>query len=215
MLIRSAHQWRFTMWLLAQSLLLVSLTSVAQDRMPLIPERDLTTAQADAVTELRTVRGIELRGPWIPLLRSPELMRRSRAMGDYLRFNSALPPRLSEFIILMTARDWTQQYEWYAHRDIAIEAGLSEEIVTAIAEGRRPNAMAEDEALLYSMHTELSRNKSISDDTYEQAVSHFGERGVVDFVGIVGYYSLLAMVMNTARTPLPNNSEPSLGPIPP
>ena len=96
----------------------------AQDRMPPLAAEDLTEAQAASVAELERVRGYGPRGPWIPLLRSPELMIRARAMGDYLRFNSSLPPRLSEFVILMAAREWTQEYEWHAHRDIAIDAGF-------------------------------------------------------------------------------------------
>jgi 4-carboxymuconolactone decarboxylase len=122
-------------------------------------------------------------------------------MGDYLRFNSALPPRLSELAILITAREWTQNYEWQAHHDIALKAGLKPETAAAIAEGRRPDGMAEDEAIVYALCTELIENKGVSDATYAKAVKAFGERGVIDAVGITGYYTMLAMVLNTARTP--------------
>ncbi len=175
--------------------------AAAQDRMPPIPADALTAAQQKAVEELRSARGIELRGPWIPLLRSPEVLSRARAMGDYLRFNSALPPRLSELVILITAREWTQNYEWQAHHDIALKAGLKAEIAAAIADGRRPDAMADDESIVYALVTELIQNKSVSDATYARAVKAFGEPGVIDTVGIVGYYTMLAMVLNTARTP--------------
>ena len=87
--------------------------------------------QREAVAELASVRGIALRGPWIPLLRSPEVMRRARAMGDYLRYESTLPPRLSEFVILMTARAWTQNYEWHAHHKLALQAGLDAAVAQA------------------------------------------------------------------------------------
>ena len=187
----------------------------AQDRMPPIPSEAMTQAQRDAVAEHERVRGVAITGgPWIPLMRSPEVLRRTRAMGDYLRFNSALPPRLSEFVILMTARRWNQQYEWYVHHDIAIEAGLNPSIARAIAEGRQPSGMAEDEAILYALFTELQETTGVSDGTYGRAVAEFGENGVVDAVGIVGYYSLLAMVMNTARTPLPEGEELPLAPLP-
>jgi len=191
------------------------LAAGAQDRMPPLAGDDLSAAQQAAVAEHRAMRNTEIRGgPWVPLLRSPEVMRRARAMGDYLRFNSALPPRLSEFVILMTAREWTQQYEWYVHHDIALEAGLAPEVARAVAEGRRPAVMAEDEAILYAFFTELNRNRSVSDETYARALAEFGEQGVIDTVGIIGYYTLLAMVMNTARTPLPANADPALAPLP-
>ena len=117
-------------------------------------------------------------GPFVPMLRSPEVMNRARAMGDYLRFNSVLPPRLSEFAILITARHWTQNYEWDAHNQLALQGGLSADIVKAIAEGRRPDKMAADEDVLYTFCDELHRNQSISDATYARAVATFGEQGV-------------------------------------
>jgi 4-carboxymuconolactone decarboxylase len=141
-------------------------------------------------------------------------MNRSRAMGDYLRFRSALPPRLSEFTILITARQWTQNYEWDAHKDLALKGGLSPSIVQALADGRRPLTMAADEDVLYTFCEELHRTKSVSDATYARAVAAFGEQGVVDILGISGYYTMLAMVLNTARTPLPPGRTPALAPYP-
>jgi 4-carboxymuconolactone decarboxylase len=186
----------------------------AQDRMPPIAVEDMTDAQRAAAEELAQVRGIALRGPWIPLLRSPEVLRRARAMGDYLRYDSVLPPRLSEFLILLTAREWTQQYEWAAHAAIALEAGVEPAVVQAIAEGRRPAQLAEDEAALYALHSELLRNHGLSDASYADALRLFGEQGIVDAVGIIGYYSLLAMVMNVARTPAPGGMQPPLQAFP-
>jgi 4-carboxymuconolactone decarboxylase len=141
-------------------------------------------------------------------------MNRARAMGDYLRFNSVLPPRLSEFAILITARYWTQNYEWDAHNQLALQGGLSPDIIKAIADGRRPDKMAADEEALYTFCDELHRNQSISDATYARAVSTFGEQGVIDIVGISGYYTLLAMVLNTAQTPVPPGHTPALAPFP-
>jgi len=178
--------------------------AAAQDRMPPLTAGEMSPAQREAATELETVRGIRLRGPWIPLLRSPELINRVRALGDYLRFDSALPPRHSEFLILLTARQWTQQYEWFAHRDIALEAGVSQTTIDAIAAGRRPDELAADQAGLYALWSELTTTQSVSDATYADAVALFGEQGVVDAVAIIGYYTLLAMVLNTAQTPVPD-----------
>src|SRR5438045_6521940 len=129
----------------------------AQDRMPPIPADQLTAAQRRAIDEFKAARSAEISGPFIPLLRSPEVMSRARAMGDYLRFKSALPPRLSEFVILLTARSWTQQYEWDAHYRLALNAGVKDETARAIAERRRPAAMTDEEALLYDFCDALRR----------------------------------------------------------
>jgi 4-carboxymuconolactone decarboxylase len=186
----------------------------AQDRMPPISADKLTAAQQAAIKEFKAARSVDISGPFVPLLRSPEAMTRVRALGDYMRYRSALPPRLSEFVILLTARQWTQNYEWNAHAPIAREAGLSGEIIAAIAEGRRPSRMAADEEVLYTLHDELHRTHAVSDATYARAVAVFGEQGIVDALGITGYYTLLAMVMNTARTPMPPGATAALAPLP-
>jgi 4-carboxymuconolactone decarboxylase len=183
------------------------------DRMPPIAADKLTAAQQAAIAEFKAARSAEISGPFVPLLRSPEALTRVRALGDYMRFRSALPPRLSEFVILLTARQWTQNYEWNAHAPIARQAGLSPAIIAAIAEGRRPDGMAEDEDILYTLLDELGRTHAVSDATYARAVTAFGEQGVIDALGITGYYTLLAMVMNTARTPLPSGARPALAPL--
>jgi 4-carboxymuconolactone decarboxylase len=177
--------------------------AAAQDRMPPIPADRMTEAQREAAAEFRKARNADISGPFVPLLRSPEVMTRARAMGDYLRFKSVLPPRLSEFVILLTSREWTQQYEWNAHYPLALKAGLSAETARAIAEGRRPRPMTEEEEILYDFCDELRTNKSVSDATYARMVAKFGEQGVIDTAGIIGYYTMLAMVMNTARTAVP------------
>jgi 4-carboxymuconolactone decarboxylase len=182
--------------------------------MPPIPAEKLTDAQRAAVAEFKAARSAEVSGPFIPLLRSPEVMIRARAMGDYLRYKSALPPRLSEFVILLTARRWTQQYEWNAHQGLALQGGLNADTVRAVAEGRRPERMADDEDAVYTMWEELQKNQSVTDATYARALAKLGEQGVVDALGITGYYTLLAMVMNTARTPLPPGVAPPLAPLP-
>jgi 4-carboxymuconolactone decarboxylase len=184
------------------------------DRLPAIPAAQMTDAQKKAVAEFEAARKTGISGPFVPMLRSPEVMNRARAMGDYLRFNSSLPPRLSEFAILITARRWSQNYEWDAHNRLALQAGLAPAIVTALIADRRPEAMAPDEEALYNFCDELHRTQHVSDATYARAVAAFGERGVIDIVGIQGYYTLLAMVLNTARTPVPPGATPALTPIP-
>jgi 4-carboxymuconolactone decarboxylase len=197
-------------WLVAAT----AASSYAQERMPPIPPERMTEAQKKAVEEFRAARNAGVGGPFAPMLRSPEVMNRARAMGDYLRFKSVLPARLSEFAILITARHWTQNYEWDAHSRIALQVGLPQAVVDALADGRRPERMTDDEDILYSFLTELQGNQSVSDATYARAVARFGEQGVIDTIGIAGYYTLLAMVLNTARTPVPAGRQPALAPFP-
>jgi 4-carboxymuconolactone decarboxylase len=141
-------------------------------------------------------------------------MGRVRGLSDYVRFNSSLPPRLSEFVILITAREWSQGYEWQAHFPLAVKGGLNPDIAKAIGEGRRPHGMAEDEEALYDFCTELLQNRSVSDATYARAVAKFGERGILDAIGLSGHYQLIAMVLNTARTPVPANAAATIAPFP-
>lgn len=194
---------RLAVAVLAVTLCAVPALASAQDRMPPIPADKLTDAQRKAAETFAEGRGYAVRGPFVPLIRSPEVMLRAKAMGDYLRFKSTLPPRLSEMVILIAAREWTQQYEWTAHHALALKGGLKPEIADAIADGRRPAGMAEDEEAAYDLSVEILRLKRVSDATYRKAVAKFGEQGVIDILGINGYYSFLAIVMNATRTGLP------------
>jgi 4-carboxymuconolactone decarboxylase len=185
-------------------------SAAAQDRMPPISTDKMTDAQKKAAEELVAGPRGALVGPFIPLLRSPEFMSRLQKTGAYLRFNSSLPPKVSEFVILLTSRQWTQQFEWDAHLPLALKAGVQPEVSAAMSEGRRPMGMDPDEELAYDFCTELYQDQSVSDATYERAVKRFGEQGVIDMVGLRGYYSMLAMIMNVARTPLPEGKTPKL-----
>jgi 4-carboxymuconolactone decarboxylase len=199
--------------LLAVVLVVAGFAARAQDRMPPLPKEQLTDEQTQALAEFVAARG-QPTGPWNVLLRSPELMKRTRGLSDYLRFESVLPGYLREFAILMTARQWGQSYEWNAHYPLAIDEGFSAEMAQAIAEGRRPDGMLEDEEILYDFILELQRNHSVSDATYARAVERFGEQGVVETVSLVGYYTMISMILNTARTPLPADAVPALAPFP-
>jgi 4-carboxymuconolactone decarboxylase len=189
-----------------------SVNAQAQDRMPPIPAEKMSEAQKKAAAEYMTARG-PLTGPWNVLLRSPELVNRQRGVSDYVRFNSVLSPRLSEFIILITARHWAQQYVWNAHHPAALKGGLNPDIAKAVAEGRRPQQMAEDEEAAYDFCIELQRNHTVSDATYARALSKFGERGIVDMIGLTGHYTTISMVLNTSRTPLPAGATAALTPF--
>ena len=185
--------------------ILVASPAVAQDRMPPIPLDKMTDAQRKAAEAFAEGRGYAIRGPFVPLIRSPEVMLRAKAMGDYLRFKSTLGPRLNEMVILIAAREWSQQYEWQAHYPIALKEGLRRDIADAIADGRHPTGMAEDEEAVFEVATEILRTKRVSEATYSRAVAKFGEQGVIDLLGVTGYYTFLAIVMNATRTALPEN----------
>ncbi len=185
------------------------------DRMPAIPEDALSPEQRAAAESFARSRGTPVFGPFVPLLRSPDLMLRASDMGLYLRYESALPLALSEFAILIVARLWSQQVEWHIHHPIALKAGVRPETAAAIAEGRRPEGMSADEAIVYAFSTELQGNRAVSDATYAATVARFGERGAIDLAGINGYYALLAMTMNVARTALPEGAPAPLRPLTP
>ena len=186
---------------------------LAQERMGPIPAEQLTEQQTKALAEFVAARG-QPTGPWLVLLRSPEVMSRARGLSDYLRYQSILPGWLREFVILMTARQWSQSYEWNAHYRLAVDEGLSPEMARAIAEGRRPESMVDEEAILYDFCMELQRNQSVSDTTYARTLERFGEQGIVETVSLMGYYTMISMVLNTARTPLPAGAKPVLPPLP-
>ena len=173
------------------------------DRLPpLPPERWSEAQRTEAEAVIRGPRGA-LIAPFVPLLRSPELMGHAQRMGEYLRYRSAIGLRLSELAILLTAHAWSQPVEWAIHAPIAQREGIAPETIAAIENGRRPATLADDEALVYDFCIELHRDKAISDTTWARAVERFGEQGTVDLIGINGYYTLLAMVMNAAHTPSP------------
>ena len=208
------HRNTRTMRLMVVLALLSCAPLRAQDRMPPIPADKMTEAQKKAAAEFAAARNSAPSGPFGVLLRVPELMDLGFRWRQHVQFRSALDQRQTEFVILMTARHWTQQYEWNAHHAAAVKAGLKPEIVAAVAEGRRPEQMAEDETILYDLCMELQKNHSVSDATYARALAKFGEAGIVETASIAGYYSLLAMVMNTARTPLPAGAKPPLAAFP-
>ena len=179
--------------------------ATAQDRMPALSPDRYDADQKKAAADFLAARNVPVFGPFEPLMYSPELMTITRSMGDYLRYKPAIGTTLSELVILVTAREWGQDYEWHVHAPIALKQGITKDKVDAIAEGRRPTGMSADEEICYDFSTELHRNKRVSDATYERAAKRFGEKGVMDIVGINGYYAFLAMAMNTSRYPLPAN----------
>lgn len=176
------------------------------DRFKPLTGEQLTPEQKTMVNDLLAGKRTSLSGPFNVLLRSPEMGNLSQKLGEYVRFRSSLPPRLNEMAILMTAKWWSSQYEWYAHKTAALGAGLNAVVIDDIQAGRRPARMQADETVIYDFCTELRDRRRVSDATFKAAVSLLGERGVVDLVGVMGYYDLVSMALNVDRYPLPDNA---------
>jgi 4-carboxymuconolactone decarboxylase len=152
-------------------------------------------------------------GPFNVLLRSPKMGDVVQEFGAQMRFYSSLPPKLNEMAIIITARHWTAQYEWNAHRAAAAQAGLKEPIIQSIAAGKKPESLDADETIIYNFATELLNTKQVGDANFKAVKDRFGERGVVDLVGVMGYYQLVSMLLNVDRYPLPAGAKPELQPL--
>jgi 4-carboxymuconolactone decarboxylase len=179
----------------------------AQSRLPTIAPAEYTAEQKQAAADFEAARKTPVFGPFQPLMHSPQVMSQARAMGDYLRYKSAVGTTLSELAILVTAREWTQDYEWYVHYPIALKAGIKASIADAIGDGRHPVGMSEDEETVYDFCVELHRHKRVSDATFARVEKRFGKQGVVDLTGINAYYTLLAMQLNVAQYEPPKDAK--------
>ena len=152
-------------------------------------------------------------GPFNVLLRSPEMGDLAQQFGASVRFSTSVPRKLNEMAIILVARHWTSQYEWQAHHRAALQAGLNPAIADAIAQGKRPTGMQRDEEAVYTFCTELLNTKQVSDATFNAAKSAVGERGVVELIGVMGWYHTVSMLLNTDRYPLPAGTQPELKPL--
>jgi len=182
-------------------------TGVATPRMRLLDPGQMTPAQRAAADELIAGPRKGVKGPFIALLRSPELMARLGRVGEFLRFQSSLSPRASEFATLIVAREWSQQFEWFVHVPLALKAGTSQGVIDALREGRPPNGMSDEEALVHVFTTELLAHHGVCDATYRAAVERLGEAGVVELTSLVGYFAAVSMVLNVAHIPEEPNSQ--------
>lgn len=190
-------------------------TLSAQDRMPPIPYDQQTPEQKKVSDEYKRLRKTDLVAPpWSVLLRVPDLVIPSLELRLHNQFRSVLSPKLTEFAILIASRHLTNNFEWNAHIGDAKKGGLSQPIIDAIIDGRRPEKMAEDEEIIYDFCTELLRNQSVSDATYNRTLAKFGEAGVMEAASLEGYYVYLALVMNATRSPVPAGATPALTPFP-
>lgn len=211
--------------MIAAAALVAATTASAADRMPLLTTEQMSPEQKALIqallagprgggdTSAAAVQRVLEGGPFNAWLRSPMLGDRLQRVGEYIRFNTSLPLRLNEFAILITARYWTSQYEWFAHLPLALKAGLSPEIAAELALGKRPSGMKDDEAAVYEFCTQLHRNKKVDDAAYQRAIALFGEKGVMDLIGVSGYYTAVSMTLNVAQVPVPPGSENPLKPL--
>jgi len=193
-------------------------------RFKLIPLENLTPAQrvlSDAIksgprAKLASSGASKpgpLGGPFNVWLRSPGIGNLVQQLGEEIRFRSSLAGKLNELAILVTARHWTSQYEWFAHHKLALEGGLNPAIAEDIAQGWRPAQMDADETIVYNFSRELQEAQGASDATYQAALARFGERGVVDLISVNGFYVLVSMCLNVDKTPLPEGTPLPLPPL--
>ena len=197
-------------------------TSKTVKRFPIMEPEQLNKAQARLMKSLLAgprgggdtgpdaMQRLLSGGPFNAWLRSPDLGERLQKVGEYIRFNSSLEPRLNELAILVTARYWTSQYEWFAHLKFALAAGLEPKIAAALARNKRPPGMQKDEAAVYEFCTQLHRKKKVGDAVYQRAVALFGEQGVMDLIGACGYYTAVSMTLNVARVRVPQGNKKPL-----
>jgi 4-carboxymuconolactone decarboxylase len=182
-----------------------------EPRFPRLGAEAMSPRQREVAAQIAAGPRGEVRGPFLALIHHPELAQRLQQLGEQLRWGAKLPPRLVELAVLVTARRWTCQHEWFIHEQLARNAGLSEEAVVALKENQKPVLIAE-EAAVYAFCTEAHVNGRVSDGVFEDVKVRFGLDGALELLALCGYYSLMAMVLNTAAFPLPGNAPPPLAP---
>jgi 4-carboxymuconolactone decarboxylase len=180
-------------------------------RLPALSEETLDGEQRALLESMRSgPRGgrVQLRGPFGVYMLAPKYGELTQQLGAHVRFNTAVEPRLSEFAILCTARMWRAQYEWHAHAPIAEKAGAKPETIRDLKAGRPPKKAAKDERAIYDFVQELYKRRRVSDRNYKRVQAVLGDRGIVELVGILGYYTGVSMILNVFNVPLPDDTEP-------
>jgi 4-carboxymuconolactone decarboxylase len=184
----------------------LTVTVTPDERLPPPAPETYSDAQKKAAAEFLALRNEPPFGPFAIMMHSPHLMTNAQKLGEYLRYHSSIGKPLSELAVLITARAWSQDYEWFLHQPIAVKAGIRQEITDAIRDGRRPEGMSADEELVYDFSTELHQTRNVSDETYRRVGERFGAQGVIDLIGTNGYYTFLAMQLNANRMPVPEGT---------
>ena len=182
-------------------------------RFPKLAPEEMTPVQREVAAEISAGPRGEVRGPFLALIHNPELARRVQALGEHLRWNSKLPPKLLELAVLVTARRWTCQHEWFMHEKLARKAGLDARIVEAIGKATMPQQMGKEESLVHAFCLQAHTTGHVDDATFNAARELFGLDGALELLALNGYYSMMAMVLNSAGLPLPDNAAPPLAPL--
>ena len=193
--------------MIGSAILLLGLAAAHAQDAPRFPQptmEQLNPEQQAVAADVLKQSSAGLGGPYGMLIKSPELLKRYLAMTEYLRQKTSLPHRLNEMAILLEARLWDAQYEWWAHEPLARKAGLSDAIIESIRNGNRPDAMQPDEAIVYDVVTELLNKRQLSDDTFGKAKQMLGEQQVVDLVAVTGFYVMVSAVVIGGRIAIPN-----------
>ena len=210
---------------IAMAALAVSIgAAAAQSRFPIIQPADMTAEQKKLFETIvggpraqnyggEAAKRVLNGGPFNAWMRSPELGMRLQAVGEFVRFKGSIPSRLNELAILITAREWTSQYEWFAHHALAMKAGLDPQIADDLANGKRPANMKDDEAAVYDFCIQLHRNHKVDDAAFNRVKALFGEQGVIDLIGVSGYYVAVSMTLNVAQVPVPDGKPLPLKPM--
>jgi 4-carboxymuconolactone decarboxylase len=184
-----------------------SAVALTGERFAEIPLDQMTSAQRTVAEAIISGPRQKMSGPFNAWLRNPELADRLQKVGEYVRFKTSLDKRLNEMAILMTAQYWGASYEWYAHTPLAAKAGLSPDVIKALGEGKKPDNMRDDEAVVWEFSTQLRRDHGVDDAIYAKALEKFGENGIMDLVAVNGYYDVVSMTLNVARVAAPQNAE--------
>jgi 4-carboxymuconolactone decarboxylase len=199
-------------WVLAATL--TTSAALAQERLGAPPVDKYTDAQKKVVADIAASGPRkEIFDPLLPMMRSPELAYTAERFGEHVYYNSGLDKRVYELAVILLARQMTQQFEWRVHYTSALKAGVKQADVEAIAAGRRPRTLEPDESAVYDFVVELYKKNQVSDATYARVVDKIGEKGVVEIVGLLGYYTTIADMMNVDRTPLHAGTAPLLKPL--
>lgn len=177
-------------------------------RLPAIDPENLTPEQKRVYDAIAGGPRGGVRGPFLALLQSPSLADCVQKLGAYVRYDCSVPWKLRELAILITARHWLAQYEWFAHEKHAREAGLPEPVIEAIRKGERPAFADPAEEEIYDFCSELYADKRVSDAVYDRVLARYGQTGVVELCGLVGHYNLIAITLNVMEVPVPTGEKP-------
>ena len=185
-----------------------------EPRLPIIPPEQMTARQTEVAAAIAGGPRGGIRGPFLALIHHPDLADRVQSLGEHLRYGAKISPANIEFVVLIVARHMNCQYEWFAHARIArTTTDLPEAIISALQVGQTLTNLTDEQVALYTFCTEQIAKGQASDATYDAAFKHFGREGILDIIAIIGYYSMIAMVLNTSQIPLPEGTEPPLQPI--